>query len=181
MSLTFESSEIKEFLRFQREYSSMTFDSSYRRIESLTNSLPLVPREQYRLFCAFALFKIAMSKPKGKPTKIPVQILHFDQRLLSDVRDLPSAIIADRWNQFRTPEFISALETIAQGNTDLTMVINYLNSDPNGKSYLNFLNENRGKATLDLDPKFLHFLPTSSPSGLISDREYEQVRLTPRK
>jgi hypothetical protein len=176
-----DKAQIAEFKRFQQEYSSYTFDRAYRQIESLTGTLPVVPREQYRLFCAFALFKIALSKPTSKPTKLPAQILHFDQRLLADVRDLRADSIAERWNQFRTATFISGLETIAQGNPDLTMVISYLNSDPNGKSYLNFVNENRGKPTLDLNPQFLHFLPTSNLSGLITDREYEQVRLAPRK
>jgi hypothetical protein len=68
------------------------------------------------------------------------------------------------------------LETIAQGNSELTMVISFIKSNPAGQSYLDFLNDNRGKQVLDIDPKFLQFLPPSR-TGLISEVEYRQVKL----
>jgi hypothetical protein len=176
--------QITELIKIQKDLSIVGFERGFQRIEELSQSLPVVPREQYRLFLGFCLFKLHQAKARVKTTRLPPQILRYHDRLLADVSNLSVGEIRERWTQFRSPKFVSALEAVAHGHPDLTAVVSIVKSNPTGKAFLDLLNENRGKTFGDLNPKFLAFLHPSPFSGnlpMITDREYEQIRLLPRK
>jgi hypothetical protein len=177
----FTPDQISELISIEKNFNGMGFESSYRRIEDLTQTLPVVPREQYRLFCAFCLFKIQLSRTRLKTPKVPPQILLYHERLLSDVRSLSAEEVRRRWAEFGNPKFVAALESIAEGHPGLVAVLALIQSQPTGKAFLNLASEDRTKAVTDLNPRFLHFLPREPSGSLISAGEYAQVRLLPRK
>jgi hypothetical protein len=177
----FSPEQIAQMLSIQRTFNAIGFDSAFRLIEDLTQSLPIVPREQYRLFSAFCLFKIQLSRTHIKSPRVPNHILRYHDRLLADIRDIPPEVVNARWNQFKAPKFVAALEAVAEGHPDLIPVIALVKSNPTGKGFLDLIDEHRGRNITDLNPRFLHFLPRNTTGLLISEREYDQIRLLPKK
>lgn len=173
--------EIKNSLR--EPYTS--FNGIYSKIEQETKDLPLIQREQYRLFCLFCLYQIY--KPKSK-SHLPDQILNFHTRLLFDRYSLTSDQIQQRWKEFgiKSPYFMNSLEIVSNGDPNLNRLINFIRTPPTGSDFMNFLNENSNdlKNVLEINPEYLRFLPRTIPSdlnvqSLISEEEYEQVKLSP--
>jgi hypothetical protein len=116
-----------------------------------------------------------------KAPRLPAQISRYHERLLEDIRDLSFAEVTARWSQFKAPKFVAALELIAQGHPELAAVLALVKSNPTGKGFLDLLSEHREKNIAELNPRFLYFLPRAPRGLLISDSEYEQVRLLSQK
>ena len=172
--------EIKESMKY-----GSSFSGFYSKIEQETNDLPLIQREQYRLFCLFCLYQIY--KPKSK-SHLPELILNFHSRLLSDRYQLTAKQIQQRWKDFgvNSPYFLNSLEIVANGNPDLNRIISFIKTPATGNDFMNFLNENSNnlKSVLEYNPEYLSFLPKTIPNdlhfkSLISEEEYEQVKLNP--
>lgn len=170
--------EIKESLKYR------SFIDFYSSIEKQTNDLPLIQREQYRLFCLFCLYQIY--KPKSRSSHLPEQILKFHTRLLSDRFKLTSEQIQQRWKDFgiNSPCFMNSLEIVANGDPDLCRFINFIKTPPTGGDFMEFLNQNSTnlKNVLEYNPEYLSFIPKKIPGdlnihSLITEEEYEQVNL----
>lgn len=178
--------DIKKIIEIKESLKYGSFTGIYSKIERDTNDLPLIQREQYRLFSLFCLYQIY--KPKSKNQHLPEQILNFHSRLLFDRYKLTSDQIQQRWKDFgiNCPYFMNSLEIVSNGDPNLNRLINFIRTPPTGNDFMNFLNENSRdlKNVLEINPEYLSFLPKTIPSdlhinSLISKEEYEQVKLIP--
>ncbi|OHS97543.1 hypothetical protein TRFO_36233 [Tritrichomonas foetus] len=184
--------QIREIIKIKKifninSYNTFSFNDGYSKVENLTNDLPVIQREQYRLFCSFCLFKIGQQSGGSSQTKkkLPEQILNFHHRLLNDINKLTYFQVKDRWEAFgiKSPSFLKSLTVVANGDPDLERIIRFIKTPPSGKQFLDFLNENSSHVenVLELNPVYLHFLPSklNGISNLISQEEYEQVQMSP--
>lgn len=181
---SFSAEEIAELLEIQKRYGGLRFNDSWDKIFEMTKHLPVVQREQYRLFCAFCLYKIGIQNQRVRSQeKLPEQILYYHKRLLEGIEDLSSFQVRERWAEFGTETFVHGLEMVAQGIPELNKIVSFIKSKPTGKDFLRLIEEDRQKDYIEMNPAFLHFLP-QVPFGcknLITDAEYEQVRLQQSK
>lgn len=177
---SFSAEQIAELIALQKGYDMMSFNDACDKIFQMTSHLPLVQREQYRLFCGFCLYKIRFQKMRVKSQeKLPDQILYYHKRLLEGIEDLSSFQVRERWTEFGSESFVRGLEMVAQGVPGLNKIVSFIKSKPTGKDFLKLIEEDRQKEYIEMNPAFLHFLPRT-PFGcqnLITDAEYEQVRL----
>lgn len=176
--MDFTQEQIQEIINIQREFSTLTFDDAYKRIEKITEPFSIITREQYRLFCAFCLYK---AKCKPDLPNLPPQISNFHQRLLSDIHSLYPPIIKDRWKSFGTPIFITALESVSKGDQKLQKIINLIKSPADGFGFLQLIEDRPRQANdfLEIKPAFLHFLPQKPNPGknvYITPDEYKTFK-----
>ena len=176
--MDFSKEQILEIVKIQKEFSNLTFDDAFKRIENITEHFSIITREQYRLFCAFCLYK---AKYNGNLTELRRQISNFHERLLSDIHTRFPPLIKDRWKSFGTSIFISALEAVSKGDPKLGQIINLIKSPADGLGFLRLVENSRGSANvfLDIKPTFLHFLPQKpnpSKNVYITPDEYKNFK-----
>ena len=171
---TFSPELLEELRQIQKTYEGNSFGTSFKKIKELTEHLPLIEREQYQVFCGFCLYRILSLKSE---LNIPQELMDFHNELLYDVSELSPEEIRERWKQFGSDDFVSALKMVAQGNRNLMKIIRLIEMEPTGKGFLKMLRE-EGEDFLSTEPKFLHFLPLECfGNNLITNEEYEQVQL----
>ena len=177
---TFTRADIEEILALQRSFEGIGFfgSDSYSRIDQLAGNLPLVQREQFRLFAAICLYKIQIRRGRARGVdRLPSHVLDFQKRLLHDVAKLRPAEIRARLQEFSSKEFIQTLEMITQGCPELDDVLSLVKCAPTGPGYLAMLEEHPNPK-VKIEPQFLHFLPKHFDRKLITEEEYSQVRLS---
>ena len=176
--MDFTQEQIQEIVSIQKEFSDLTFDDAFKRIEKITENFSIITREQYRLFCAFCLYKI---KCDANSPALPHQISNFHERLLSDIQILFPPFIKDRWKSFGTPIFIAALETVSKGDPKLDKIIKLIKAPADGLGFLNLIENIQGDPSelLEMKPAFLHFLPQKpnpSRNVYITPEEYKNFK-----
>lgn len=174
----FTRAEVADLLAIQRAYSGMFLSDAVSHIMSITKPMPLVEREQFRLFALFSIYKYQVNSGRVRSgDRVPPEIFNFHQRLLHDVASLSHREVEARCEKFASGAFLCGLEMVARGCPELERALELVKCKPTGRDFLELLEGSKG-ATINVAPEFLAFLPkVGVEGGLITDEEYEQVRL----
>lgn len=176
--MDFTQEQIQEIVNIQKEFSTLNFDDAFKRIEKITEHFSIITREQYRLFCAFCLYK---TKCDQNSPVLPPQISNFHERLLMDIQILFPPFIKDRWKSFGSPIFITTLEAVSKGDPKLTKIINLIKTPADGLGFLRMMENTQANpnGSLEIKPAFLHFLPQKpnpSKNVYITPDEYKNFK-----
>ena len=174
----FSPPQVAQLLSIQKSFSGMFLSDSIERINTLTRDLPVLEREQFRLFAFFCLYKHLsnVGRLRQSDRAILQQIQGFHKRLFEDISAMSQAQVEKRCREFASASFVSALEMVAQGCPELQGIVELVKCKPSGRDFLQFVEGNKG-AEINVRPEFLHFLPKKFSGRLIAGDEYAQVKL----
>lgn len=176
---------LQAILGNQKDIMSKSFEEFMKLVMSKTETLNLVQREQFRLFMGFCFFIVKPPTPSRNRTpspKLPPQITDFHTRLFPDIEKLNPFQIKTRWSEFASESFVHELTKLAQDNTELSLIVDFIKTSPSGGNYLTFLLEHEENLKgVNLNPSYLWFLPKfEQKDNLISDDEFNQIQLQGR-
>ena len=134
-----ETEKAHDMKRIRKEFSRLFFSEAVTKIDSLVENLPLIQREQTRIY----LYSLVFEEYRvNDVSKIPKSMLNFTSRIFPNISSMTPDQIEAQWNQFASAEYINLLQNVPALMKNFPWFISLLQLKPTFGAFSQALSDN---------------------------------------
>ena len=134
-----EKDQANAIKRIQKELSCLFFDEACEKFDKLVENLPLIQKEQTRIY----LYSLYLDKDNIKDiNRLPKKMLDFTTRIFPNISTMTPEQIEKQWNLFASPDYILLLNNIPIIRDHFQWFISLLKIKPNFASFSEAIESN---------------------------------------